>query len=354
MLNPNGAFITGVDAGGQRATSSSSNRGDKRESVLPRRVINDHQKLTDVVDAFRSKVELMVDKQRVEYEEAYEFHMEGVQKELHFLREKAKEIANDKTKEEKINQLDSNQKFYSAESIRLDAETNELRKKLRTLAGTVHVVERERDWLLGKLRTAKSEYRTLSMERTRVMDQYGASLGGSTVSGDSSLTLELMRGSGSVATGKKKTAGLKRTSGSSLPPLGNDSDPLFNNQHVRGMSKLQKRLERDLHRSKSDLVGLKSRQEQLRKYVEGCHSDVTRGHWDKYFRSDAEQFTPSVTSAQPSHVGDGELLQKRPILEVLDDCSKAVSVEGQDGAHEVTPPSLFFLFFFLFLTYTLT
>ena len=62
-----GAFITGVDAG--RPSSSSARR--PKEEVLPARILSDNAKLTDVVDAFRSKVDLMVNKQKGEYEEAY-------------------------------------------------------------------------------------------------------------------------------------------------------------------------------------------------------------------------------------------------------------------------------------------
>ena len=335
MSESSGAFLTGVNAGG---TSSSSGLRAGKKEVLPPRIISDNNKLVDVVNSFRSKVDLMVERQKGEYEEAYEFHMEGVQKELHFLREKAKEIANDKTKEEKINQLDNSQKFYSAESVRLDGETNELRKKLRSLAGTVHVVERERDWLLGKLRLAKVDYMRLGGERTRVMEAYGASLGGSMMSEDSSMTLEIMQGTkgGTAGRGRARQAANKERAGE-LPPLGDDEgaggdnaeDPQF-----AAMSKVQARLEKDLHRSKSALVCSKSKTEGLRRYVEQCGDQVTKGQWDKYFRTDAEEFTPSVSSALPTNAeaGDGEQLDKRAVDDVLDDCAKAVAVQDQDGA----------------------
>jgi hypothetical protein len=311
-----------------------------KKKVLPPRIISDNNKLVDVVNSFRSKVDLMVERQKGEYEEAYEFHMEGVQKELHFLREKAKEIANDKTKEEKINQLDNNQKFYSAESVRLDGETNELRKQLRSLAGTVHVVERERDWLLGKLRLAKEDYKRLGGERTRVMETYGASLGDSMLSEDSSMTLEIMhdtkRSAAGMGGGRTRQATNKGRAGE-LPPLGDNegvgADVAPDPQMV-AMSKVQTRLEKDLHRSKSALVSWKSKTEGLRRYVEQCSEQVNRGQWDKYFRTDAEEFTPSVASALPTNAeaGDGEQLDKRAMNDVLEDCAKAVAVQDQDGA----------------------
>ena len=73
------AFLTGVDTGG-----SSSQRRVRHQDVVPSRIKADNQKLVEVVDAFRAKVDLMVNKQREEYEDAYEHHMEGIQKELHY------------------------------------------------------------------------------------------------------------------------------------------------------------------------------------------------------------------------------------------------------------------------------
>jgi peptidoglycan hydrolase CwlO-like protein len=43
----------------------------------------------------KSKVEILIDKQRQEYIQAYETHMQDIQKELHVLRVKVKEIDND-------------------------------------------------------------------------------------------------------------------------------------------------------------------------------------------------------------------------------------------------------------------
>lgn len=57
--------------------------------------------------------------------------MSDVQRELYNLREKATAIANDTTREEKIKKLDSDQKWFRNEAMRLDVETNEYRKKMR-------------------------------------------------------------------------------------------------------------------------------------------------------------------------------------------------------------------------------
>lgn len=76
---------------------------------------------------------MLVDKQRSEYMHAYEHHMIDVQRELHNLREKATAIANDTTREEKIKKLDSDQKWFRNEAMRLDVDTNVYRKKMRDI-----------------------------------------------------------------------------------------------------------------------------------------------------------------------------------------------------------------------------
>jgi uncharacterized protein (DUF342 family) len=146
------SFITEV------ATSShESSKIDVGALLQPVRV--EHKKLMGVAESFGQKVDLLVEKQRSEYIQAYEHHMHDVQKELHILREKASEIANDKTKEEKLSKLENDQKFFRNEAIRLDFETTESRKKLRNILSKAHSVEKERDWLLKKLRKAKSTFR---------------------------------------------------------------------------------------------------------------------------------------------------------------------------------------------------
>ena len=84
--NTNEAFITGIDAGGS--------------SNLLEQVRQDNTKMKQIVGAFSNKVETLIEKQRNEYIQAYESHMQEVQKELHSLREKVADIANDETKNE--------------------------------------------------------------------------------------------------------------------------------------------------------------------------------------------------------------------------------------------------------------
>ena len=80
---------------------------------------------------------MLIDKQRQEYLQAYEHHMSDVQRELYNLREKATAIANDTTREEKIKKLDSDQKWFRTEAMRLDVETNEYRKKMRDIKALI-------------------------------------------------------------------------------------------------------------------------------------------------------------------------------------------------------------------------
>lgn len=59
--------------------------------------------------------------------------MSDVQKELHQLREKVAEIANDETKNEKTASLKQEQSMYKAEALRLLGDSDDCRKKIRSL-----------------------------------------------------------------------------------------------------------------------------------------------------------------------------------------------------------------------------
>lgn len=133
---------------------------------------------------------MLIEKQRHEYTQAYEHHMIDVQKELHDLREKATAIANDTTRDEKLKKLDSDQKWFRAEAMRLDVDTNEMRKRLRRVADKIQAAERERDWLLGKLRAVKEKYRKLKNVRSQLSNAFD---GGVSIGSESSYSLEMMQ-----------------------------------------------------------------------------------------------------------------------------------------------------------------
>ena len=108
---------------------------DPHELLIP--VKTEHTRLQEVIGMFSRKVDSLVDKQRHEYTQAYEYHMFEIQKELHRLREKASAIANDNTRQEKLTNLDKDQKWFRSEAMRLDLETNQLRRVLRNLTGKI-------------------------------------------------------------------------------------------------------------------------------------------------------------------------------------------------------------------------
>eukprot|EP01038_Epipyxis_sp_PR26KG_P007867 gene7867-10676_t len=133
-------------------------------------VRKEHKKIMEIVDAFNSKVEMLVERQRNEYVLAYENHMQDVQKELYSLREKVAEIANDDTKNEKMKQLKRDQEHFKSETMSLEVKIEELRKKMRIQVEATYSAEKSRDWLLKKLREAKKKYKQLIKERKKILE----------------------------------------------------------------------------------------------------------------------------------------------------------------------------------------
>lgn len=66
--------------------------------------------------------------------------MVNVQKELHALREKATAIANDRTRDEKLQKLDSDTQEFRNEALRLDEAANELRKQLQSMTTSLNAL----------------------------------------------------------------------------------------------------------------------------------------------------------------------------------------------------------------------
>lgn len=103
-------------------------------------VRKDHLKIREVVTAFRSKVDKLIDKQRQEYIQAYESHMQDVQKELHSLREKVNEIANDDTKNERTEKLKNDLNSFKDQAIQLETDSDELRVAMARLVRKIYTV----------------------------------------------------------------------------------------------------------------------------------------------------------------------------------------------------------------------
>lgn len=140
-----------------------------------------HENLMEVVEIFRSKVDVMVDKQRNDFMIAYEAHIYDFQKELLGLKRRVKEIVNDSAREDKVKQLNISKEMYRSEALKLDVETHNMANTLRILTartqklGKLKVdnyvsfydsshsccLEKERDWLLKKLRSSKLKLETL-------------------------------------------------------------------------------------------------------------------------------------------------------------------------------------------------
>ena len=102
-----------------------------------------------------------MDKQRAEYIQAYENHMQDVQKELFLLREKVHILDTDETRALKMKSLEDDQNRLKGESVLLDEQNDVMRQKLRTLTLSMQSVERDRDWLLERLQKAKKKYTKL-------------------------------------------------------------------------------------------------------------------------------------------------------------------------------------------------
>ena len=125
------AFITGIDAGAGP---------DRYNSSMLDKVREEHLKVKEVVHSFSGKVQSLIDKQRYEYIQAYESHMQDVQKELHSLREKVADIANDDTKNEKTESLKINQKKYKEEALKLEIDSDEILKTIKALVRKTYTV----------------------------------------------------------------------------------------------------------------------------------------------------------------------------------------------------------------------
>lgn len=103
-------------------------------------VKKDHDRLKEVVNHLRGKVETMVDKQRAEYIQAYESHMQDISRELHNLREKVFEMANDQTKNERTEKLKNDLVQYKSEAMDLETNSDELRSNMSRTVQNIYQV----------------------------------------------------------------------------------------------------------------------------------------------------------------------------------------------------------------------
>lgn len=142
-------------------TEIASRNGKKLKSEKLANVRKDHAKMIEIVQSFGGKLNTLADKQRVEYMSAYENHMHEVQRELLLLREQAIEVSNQTTRDDKIQSLKEQEEFFKHEALQYDMDSTLLRKKVRTMTEKMHFIEKERDWLIHRLRAGKKEYAAL-------------------------------------------------------------------------------------------------------------------------------------------------------------------------------------------------
>ena len=74
-------------------------------------------------------------------------------------------------KAEKLQELKDDQTFYRQEAIRLDQLTVAGREKIREMTAKLHSVERERDWLLKRLRKEKKKFTYFSKKLGEKMER---------------------------------------------------------------------------------------------------------------------------------------------------------------------------------------
>ncbi len=125
----NDLFITEIDS--TRRLYGYDNQ--YQDLDLLQNVRKEHNKVKEIVDSFKNKVDKLIDKQRQDYIQAYETHVQDVQKELLNLREKVFEIANDDTKNERTEKLKDDLKIYKQEAIQLEEGSDELRSTMARL-----------------------------------------------------------------------------------------------------------------------------------------------------------------------------------------------------------------------------
>ena len=250
----------------------------------------DHVKLMEIVTAFGNKVGALADKQRSEYMVAYEHHMQDVQKELHMLREKVRCISSNKVRDDKIKSLKSEEEFLKNEALHFDEETNHLRIKARNITDVMHAEERERDWLLKKLRKAKSRYNKLKSqwESVRFTNEESTCLFDST-SHDSSVTIEL-----------KKRSEKKYDNNHGILTQRYSEQKLALNNDMNNFNILESNsYNNDIKKQKSrHAVVTVAKQEEMRNFVDNCIKSCHKGIWSK--------------------------VKKRPLPELLNDCIRLV------------------------------
>ena len=123
--------------------------------------------------------------------QAYETHMQDVQRELFLLREKVHTLATDETRALKMKSLEIDQNRMKAESIQLDIQNDEIRKKIRVATMSMQSVERDRDWLIKRLRKAKRSFTNIEQQYELEKSKLSLFEDSGILSGEGSLNISL-------------------------------------------------------------------------------------------------------------------------------------------------------------------
>lgn len=283
------SFITGIDTGAH---------GLREQNHLLDAVRKENIKVREVVNSFSTKVEVLVDKQRNEYMVAYENHMQDVQRELHSLRGKVADIANDETKADKTAKLKEDQIRFKNEALKLEADSDEIRKRLRELAKETYTAEKSRDWLLKKLRQAKKMNTELLKEKDWLAETYDCSsaLSQMSIGNASSYTLELQN------TTKKKLAPLafkvdrkqtmnKTNSYNSLPsPVSKALQGGFSKHLTKTALKpivnntLELKQQKQEQEALTQLISARARKQEIMNFITLCSRSLHKGPWSRVSR----------------------------------------------------------------------
>jgi len=185
--------------------------------------------------------------------------------------------------------LKKDEQYFKNEALSYDIETNELRKKLHHVTSLMHTAEKERDWFLKKLRSAKKHYNFLKSERAKVLKNSDAQsiMSGSTASQDGLYSI-------GVETRKSKSSHLpERSKGGSNSKVMSTNDgitlqdslgslPLGYQQQREGVGSLiidQQKL--DDHRQNKwatgQLVKVRARKEAMRDFIDQCSKSCEKG-----------------------------------------------------------------------------
>jgi hypothetical protein len=322
------SFITEVTdlQGASTVSSSNIDRVGKPfgENGLLDQCRKENIKVKEVVNAFRSKIDNLIDKQRNEYISAYENHMQDVQKELYTLRELVTEIANNSTKKEKTSRLKDEGKHFKADALSLLAASDDLRQHIRALVKKTYKIEKSRDWLLEKLRSAKREYNMLNKEKSRLfntIDEENMSLSqnsqgmtdmmSQSVASNYTMELEMMMEKkkkkkkklppSKSFTGPKKGGlegsnshillpDIKSIAPPALPTKTPDPTTLINSyllpivgdEDDEVPSSSPPKAEQGAHRaSKSLLISGRRRREEIRDFLKLCAKSLHKGPWNR-------------------------------------------------------------------------